>query len=261
VNTEHEDIMSRPAEMPLQARRRRGARSSADSPAAVGLETPPKVLVIESCPNRLRYLRDLLRPAMYQAWYASTAHEGVTAALNLEPEAVLVASSLPECAGTDLVTRLRSLPYHNPILVLASHHTREDVARDLRAGADDCLSEPFHGSEFLARLAALLRRARYSDGDIIDRCSSLAVSVTSRRAWWRGHAVTLTQREADVLCCLVRNNDTVVPSATILRTVWGDAVHDPGVVAVYINYLRKKLERVGAGSVIVTTTGGYKLVV
>src|SRR5207249_4797938 len=130
----------------------------------------------------------------------------------------------------------------------------------LDAGADDYLVKPFAFAELLARLRVLLRRER-GDRQTVLRADDLEVDLLERRARRGGVEVPLTQREFEVLAYLLRHKNAAVTREMLGREVWQEPGHAlTNVIDVYINLLRRKVEKPGQRPLIHTLRGvGYSL--
>lgn len=158
-----------------------------------------------------------------------------------------------------LCRQLRDQGCSLPILVLtsSSHYSARVMA--LQAGADDVLSQPYALEELLARIQALLRRSgmgvREASGAILNY-ADLIVHTDTRQVSRAGQPVKLTVKEYDLLLCLLRHAQQVMPRRRLLHLVWGDSwVGDDNLLDVYIRYLRKKIERPDLEPLIHTVRG------
>ncbi|MCO5319105.1 MAG: response regulator transcription factor [Microthrixaceae bacterium] len=175
---------------------------------------------------------------------------------------------MPGVDGLTVCRVLRSEQDRVPILVLTARGEASDRVAGLDAGADDYLAKPFDPGEFLARVRALLRRCAPGDtdpgsGGTPERivAGGLVVDPGSRLVHHGREALELTRTEFDLLELLARNAGLVLPRAEIYDAIWGyDFGPDSKNLAVYIGYLRRKLEAVGAPELIHTVRGvGYVL--
>ncbi len=129
--------------------------------------------------------------------------------------------------------------------------------RGLDSGADDYLVKPFANEELLARVRALLRRT--TPGDHL-RFGDLRVEPASREAWRGERALDLTATEFDLLRHFVRHPRQVFSREQLLDAVWQGEADSDNVVAVYVGYLRQKLEQEGEARLLHTVRGaGYAL--
>ncbi len=136
-----------------------------------------------------------------------------------------------------------------------------DKVRGLEGGADDYLTKPFDLAELLARVQALIRRARFKREDSSLRVGVLKLDPSAREVTVAGDDLDLSPREFSLLEFLMKNAGRTMSRSRIAEAVW-NYQFDPGtnVVDVYINYLRKKLGELPDGTEIVTARGvGYRL--
>jgi two-component system OmpR family response regulator len=174
-----------------------------------------------------------------------------------EYDAFILDVLLPDGTGYDLLSEMRKSGILLPVLMLTSLDASEDVIQGLDAGADDYLTKPFQPGVLAARVRALVRRgvskappSQINIGDVeVDRLSRL-VTVAGRK-------VRLTPKEYMFLEHLALNPGRVVSRMELLERVWG-LTFDPGsnVVDAHLARLRGKLQKAGAGDLIVTIRGG-----
>jgi two-component system OmpR family response regulator len=168
---------------------------------------------------------------------------------------------MPGMNGYSVCRTLRSEGNTTPILVLTAKDGEYDEAEALDTGADDFLSKPFSFVVLVARLRALLRRARAVDSSELE-VGSLRLDVRRRRCWRDDAEIKLTPREFGVLERLMRNADEVCSKDELLAEVWGpDYVGDANVVEVYVRYLRRKIDVPFGTTTLETVRGsGYRVV-
>ena len=183
-------------------------------------------------------------------------------AMRTDPADVLVLDvMMPVVDGLTACRVLRSEKSRVPILLLTARTETSDRVAGLDAGADDYLPKPFALEELLARLRALLRRTQ-PDGDAPSSSTSVAdlrVDSAARRVWVGDTEVDLSKTEFDLIDLLVRNAGIVLDQTTIYERIWGyDFGPDSKNLAVYIGYLRRKIDTVGRQPLIHTVRGvGY----
>jgi two-component system response regulator MprA len=177
------------------------------------------------------------------------------------PDAVVLDVGMPEVDGLSVCRRLRARHDHTPVLVLTARSEVSDRVSGLDAGADDYLAKPFALDELLARVRALLRRSTYEEAGTTMVVDDLRVDEAARRAWRGGRELELTKTEFDLLDLLARNAEVVLGHTTIYEHIWDyDFGPDSKNLAVYIGYLRHKLEQDGEARLIHTVRGvGYTL--
>ena len=160
---------------------------------------------------------------------------------------------LPVIDGFELLSRLRSRKQTVPVLILTARDSTSDRIRGLDLGADDYLTKPFEMGEFLARIRALLRRAKGQADDVI-QFGDLIIDTKGRSATLRAARIELASREWAVLELLVSRAGRVVSKNSIKNSVY-DWDNDVGsnAVEILIHRIRKKLE---GSSISITTVRG-----
>jgi len=137
----------------------------------------------------------------------------------------------------------------------------QDIVAGLDAGADDYLSKPFDCAELLARIRALLRRAKQGRGSEI-RFAELRLDPITRKAWCKEKEIYLTLKEHALLGFFIRNPNQVLSRGTIFEYVWPnmETAKFTNVVSVYVSFLRRKIDKVTGRTLIHTVPGiGYIL--
>jgi two-component system, OmpR family, response regulator MprA len=220
-----------------------------------------KVLIVDDD----RALRDALRRTLvlggYETLSAADGEDALSLVSAAAPDAVVLDVGLPDIDGLEVSRRLRASGNRVPILMLTARDAVEDRIDGLDAGADDYLVKPFDVGELKARLRALLRRSSPSadSGDL----SFEELRLDSAR-----HGVSAGQRFAELtrteyllLELLMLNARHVLPHSVIYERVWGyDFGPASNALRVYVGYLRRKLEAVGARPLVHTVRGvGYVL--
>jgi DNA-binding response OmpR family regulator len=219
-----------------------------------------RVLVIEDQKKLLRSLRRGLEEEGYEVIASPTGEDGYYHATTGPFDAVILDLMLPGRDGLQVLRDLRAHGFAKPVLILTARDAVEDRVTGLDAGADDYLVKPFAFAELLARLRALLRR-NVSDRELVLRADALEVDLVTRRAVRDGVELELSQREFELLAYLLRHKNTTVTRDMLGRDVWKepDGVLT-NVIEVYVNSLRKKVERPGRRQLIHTIRGvGYAL--
>jgi len=213
-----------------------------------------------------RAVRDALRRALTLAGYEVKGAEGGAEAIELVaeelPDAVVLDVGMPEVDGLEVCRRLRLLGNRVPILMLTARVEVSDRMAGLDAGADDYLVKPFDVEELKARLRALLRRSQDEEQDPDELSfAELALDRARHGAAVGDEFVELTRTEFQLLELLMRNPRRVLTHSLIYDRVWGyDFGPASNALRVYIGYLRRKLESVGAPALIHTVRGvGYML--
>ena len=177
------------------------------------------------------------------------------------PELVLLDIMLPEEDGLSILRKLRARPATKrlPIIMLTAKNSEYDRVIGLDHGADDFVSKPFSMLELIARIRAVLRRAEPAQASGDFSLCLLFVSPDRHEVKVGGKDVTLTNKEFELLCLLLRNKGIVLTRATLMDRVWGfESERENRTLDVHIRTLRVKLGE--AGSYIETVRGiGYKI--
>lgn len=200
----------------------------------------------------------------YNVTVAENGEVALAAFRDNEPDVVIADWMMPYLDGVTLCQRLRSARSYTPILMLTARTDLGDRVTALDAGADDFLAKPFALDELLARLRALLRRSSYGDlqGDSGERSvGNLRLDLGGRRAWRGERELSLTKTEFDLVEALVRQSPTVCTPTMLYDMVWGyDFGPESKTLAVFIGYVRRKLDQEGDSPLLHTVRGvGYAL--
>jgi two-component system, OmpR family, response regulator MprA len=218
-----------------------------------------KILVIEDEEKILHFLR---RGLAYEGYQVETAIDG-SAGLELAgedpPDLVILDWMLPGMDGLEVCRRLRAAG-SIPILMLTAKDSISDRVRGLDAGADDYLVKPFALDEVLARIRALLRRAK-PEGPEVLAFSDLKLDTGTHQAFRGEDPIDLTAKEYELLELFLRHPRQVLTREQIYDRVWGyDFGGESNIIEVYVRYLRQKTEAGGGARLIHTVRGvGYVL--
>jgi two-component system, OmpR family, response regulator MprA len=219
-----------------------------------------KVLIVDDD----RALREALRRALTLAGYDTVLAADGEEALALAatgPDAIVLDVGLPGIDGLEVCRTLRTSGDRVPVLMLTARDAIADRIDGLDAGADDYLVKPFGVVELKARLRALVRRGRNgTDPDGLEFCE-LRLDGARHGAAVGGRFTELTRTEYDLLELFMQNPRNVLPHSVIYERVWGyDFGPASNALRVYVGYLRRKLEGLGARPLLHTVRGvGYVL--
>jgi two-component system copper resistance phosphate regulon response regulator CusR len=222
-----------------------------------------RVLLVEDEPAAAQVLAKGLREQAYAVDVATDGDSAVFQVGTTDYDAVILDVMLPKRDGFAVCRTIRDSGSAVPILMLTARDAVEARIEGLDCGADDYLVKPFDFGELLARLRALVRRGRQPLLPQRVTVGPLGIDTRSRQVRLNGVVVPLTAKEYALLEYFVRRAGDVVSRADICEHVW-DEHHDPlsNVVDVYVQRLRRKLDRSGPESLIRTRRGeGYQLVV
>jgi DNA-binding response OmpR family regulator len=217
-------------------------------------------LIIEDEPKVLGSLERGLHAAGYTVMTAATGEAGHRLVAAQRFDCVVLDLMLPGRDGLEVLVDMRREGIATPVLILTARDAVEDRVAGLDAGADDYLVKPFALAELLARLRVLLRRGG-AERETILRADDLQMDLIGRRVVRGGSEVTLTPREFELLEYLLRHKNAIVTRDMIGRDIWKEPGHAvTNVIEVYINFLRRKLEKPGRRPLIRTVRGlGYSL--
>jgi len=174
-------------------------------------------------------------------------------------DVVLLDIMLPGLSGYRVLQRMRAEGVRTPVLMVSAKDGEIDQADGLDLGADGYLVKPFSFVVLVAQVRALLRRNSGGNSRRRLKLGELVVDRALREVTWAGEPVALSPREYAVLDVLASRAGSVVTKDELLRTVWGDEqAATRNAVEVYVGYLRRKLDAMGAGEVVRTVRGhGY----
>jgi len=217
------------------------------------------ILVVDDDPEITRLIKRALVYEGYTVDIAGDGSEALSKALDREPDLVILDIMMPGIDGIEVSKRLRQAG-DVPILMLTAKGTVADRVTGLDAGADDYLVKPFSIDELNARVRALLRRAKPSEGKTL-RFSDLSLDTGTREVKRGPETIELTAQEFDLLLLFMNHPRQVLKRHFIYEKIWGyDFSGDSNVIEVYIRYLRSKLEANNRPRLLHTVRGvGYVL--
>jgi two-component system, OmpR family, KDP operon response regulator KdpE len=218
-----------------------------------------RVLVCDDEEQILRALRVILRDAGYEAVTAATGEEALDRAAVKPPAAAVLDLMLPDLDGVEVTKRLREWS-EMPIIVLSAVGEEEAKVRALAAGADDYVTKPFGPPELIARLEAVLRRARPEASEPLISADGLEVDLVARAVRRDREEVHLTPTEFELLRVLAQNRGRLMTHRALLVEVWGvEYEDDVQVLRAHVANLRSKIEPPDGPRYIRTDPGvGYR---
>lgn len=233
-------------------------------PPDAGDAAAHKILVVDDDPEVRAAVEDALTVEGHRVRGAADGHRALTAVARWQPDLVVLDVLMPVLDGLAVCRQLRAAGDRTPVLVLTALDSVSERVDGLDAGADDYLVKPFALDELVARVRALLRRLTpeqpVSDGGGLSY-GDLVLDPTTRTGWRGERRVEFSRTEAALLELLLRNAGQVLPRELIQRGVWGrDFGPESNSLAVYVGYLRRKLESGGEPRLVHTVHGvGYRL--
>jgi len=205
----------------------------------------PTILLVEDELTLAETLRYNLEREGYIVLLATDGVQGLELARREAPDLIVLDIMLPRLDGLSVCRILRQ-EHDMPVIMLTARQDEVDRIAGLELGADDYISKPFSLGEFLARVRAIMRRSerqpRLAAREVLE-ASRLKIDTSRRRAWCEGEELNLSQKEFDLLTCLVRNRGIALSRDLLLERVWGlDFIGDSRTVDVHIRWLREKIE-------------------
>ena len=199
-----------------------------------------RVLVVEDDPVLTRVLSDNLTFEGFEVRTVSDGNLALSVAKEFSPDLVLLDINLPGRSGLDLCEVWRG-GSRTPIIMLTAKGQKADKIRGLTLGADDYVTKPFDLEELLARIHAVLRRARPEVERLV--LGQVVIDFVRLKAWNRSHEIELTHRDFELLQYLAKRPGSIVRRDELLRAIWGypDSANTRAVDHA-IARLRKKIE-------------------
>ncbi|MFA7763390.1 response regulator transcription factor [Streptomyces sp. NRRL S-448] len=223
-----------------------------------------RILVVDDEPEVRAAVEDGLAVEGYEVRGAPDGLAALSQVAAWEPDAVVLDVMMPVLDGLAVCRQLRALGDRTPVLVLTALDSVSERVDGLEAGADDYLVKPFALDELVARVRALLRRAAPGPAGTAAAplgFADLVLDPATRTGRRGNRPLEFSRTEAALLELLLRHPGQVLPRELILELVWGrDFGPDSNSLAVYVGYLRRKLEAAGEPRLVHTVHGvGYRL--
>jgi DNA-binding response OmpR family regulator len=224
-----------------------------------------RILVVEDNRDLAYGLRNNLEIEGYDVEVAPDGPSGLRAAEARPPDLVVLDLMLPGLDGFRVLRALRQGGAATPVLVLTAKGEEADKVRGLRLGADDYVTKPFGLLELLARVEALLRRARGPSATTaprLERFGDVEIDTGTRGVRRGGRPIELAPKEYDLLMALVRARGSVASRLELMRDVWGySSAVVTRTVDTHIGELRRKLEADPAAPrhILTVRKAGYRL--
>lgn len=206
-----------------------------------------KVLVIEDNANLAFGLTRSLESEGYEVEAAEDGLRGFEMASSGNPDLIVLDLMLPGMDGYTILKQLRAQGKDMPVLILTARGEEADKVFGFRLGADDYVTKPFSLSELMARVEAILRRAKGAEKRdeelVVEQFGEVTINTSARTVKKTDAEVALTPKEFDLLLSLVRRRGAVASRLDLLKEVWGhQAEVMTRTVDIHIAELRRKLE-------------------
>lgn len=222
-----------------------------------------KILIIEDDQRIATNIKRGLEEKGFEPQVAFDGRIGLKLALATDFDLILLDINLPEMNGYEVCKQIRLKNTQVPIIMLTALGETEDKIEGFEAGADDYIAKPFDFREILARIQVFLKRSGTEvtmPTDIL-KVADLEVDLESKAVTRAGNTIDLTAKEFGLLVYLMKHKGKIISKSEISENVW-DVNFETGtnVIEVYINFLRKKIDKEFETKLIHTKTGmGYVL--
>ncbi|MBO4705769.1 MAG: response regulator transcription factor [Spirochaetaceae bacterium] len=219
-----------------------------------------RILLVEDEIHLAQALTEILKKNTYNADAVYDGKSGLEFARSGVYDLIILDIMLPKMTGIEVLRNLRADKNSVPVLMLTAKDEIEDKVAGLDYGADDYMTKPFSTDELLARVRALLRRK----GEVIDdevTFGDISLKVKKNELASGGNQVKLSLKEFQIMELLMYNPEQILTKERMIDKIWGgDSEAEYNNVEVYISFLRKKLQFLGARTEIKTVRGaGYSL--
>ena len=227
----------------------------------------PLILIVDDEPKLVRLVNEILQATGYEGVAASRGDQALKMAAVEQPDLIILDIMLAgSMDGYEVARRIRGFS-DAPIIMLTAKVQEADLLRGFEAGVDDYITKPFNAKELLARLRAVLKRARRTSTPPAETeifCGGLCIHLLRRTVEIEGQEVHLTPTEYNLLFEMAQHPNQVLFHEQLLTAVWGSEYrNDVDYLRSYIHILRKKLEADPAHpKIILNSPGvGYMLAV
>jgi len=222
-----------------------------------------RILIVEDEPALVAMLRYNLEKEGYRVEEAADGEEGLLKVEETAPDLVLLDWMLPRLSGIEVCRRIRRKPQTRdlPVIMLTARGEEADRVRGLDTGADDYVTKPFSPGELMARIRALLRRAKPDSAHETLSCGDLVMDLAAHKVWRGGRSLKLGPTEFRLLRYFLEHAGRVLSREALLDAVWGRDIYvEERTVDVHIRRLRKELNVDGEPDPIRTVrSAGYAL--
>jgi len=218
-----------------------------------------RILVVDDERRMVGFIRLNLEQDGFEVVEAYNGTEALERLRDSLPDLILLDVMMPDIDGFEVLRTIREVS-QVPVIMLTAKGEEDDKVKGLELGADDYITKPFSPRELVSRVRAVLRRGTSFEEDeqgVIEVDDRLKIDFGRREVWVEGKLVKLRPTEYRLLYHLVQNAGWVLTHDQILTKVWGYEYRDePHYVRLYVNYLRKKIEKDPANPVYLLTERG-----
>mgnify|MGYP001231047608 CR=1 FL=1 len=215
-----------------------------------------KILIIEDEKGIINFLKQGLEEEGFTVSYALDGIEGLEKVFEENPNLILLDWMLPKLQGINVCKEIRKKNNTTPILFLTAKDTIQDTIEGLKAGANDYIKKPFSFEELLERIKVYFRNNNHNQ---ILYLSNISLNPNTYQVFVDNAEVSFTQKEFELLKYLIENKGKVCNRNNIIEDVWNiHFEYDTGVIDVFMNAIRKKLNLSKDQDIIKTIRGvGY----
>ncbi|MES2796815.1 MAG: response regulator transcription factor [Bacteroidota bacterium] len=219
-----------------------------------------KILVVEDEPKVAEFLKQGLEEQNYEVELAFDGRTGQDKAIRGKYDLIVLDVNLPYISGFDVCKNIREKEVKSAVIMLTALGTTDDKIMGFDSGVDDYLVKPFEFRELLARIKAISKRATATENHVKTlEIADLVMNLEEKTVVRSGQKILLTAKEFGLLEYFIKNRGKVVSRMDIAADVW-DIHFDTGtnVIDVYVNFLRKKVDKDFPKQLIHTKVGmGY----
>lgn len=201
-----------------------------------------RVLIIEPNATTARGIEHMIRLRGFVPYQTDVGEEGISLARLYDYDAITLELNLPDMSGMEVIRTMRRLKVNTPIIVLSNIADIADKVAALMGGADDYMTKPYHKDELVARLLAVIRRAKGHASSTIT-CGDFVLLIDERQAQYRGKPVRLTEKQYGVFELLMLRAGSVVSKEAIMNHLYGGRDEpELKIMDVFICKLRERMQ-------------------
>jgi DNA-binding response OmpR family regulator len=222
-----------------------------------------KVLIIEDESHLSESIISYLKQENFICDSAADFAAAIEKIESFDYDCILLDINLPGGSGLDILKQLKQNKKMDGVLIISARNALEDRITGLQLGADDYLQKPFHLSELVARITAIIRR-RNSGGNNLMQFNELVIDTLAKTVLVNNKLLELTRKEYQLLLYFAYNKGRVISKNAIAQHLWGDEMEGAGnfdFIYTHVKNLRKKLIASGCGDYVQSVYGmGYKFI-
>lgn len=197
------------------------------------------IIVVEDNEEIGELLADFLEAEGYDTYLASDGEEALEIFKAEGAKLIVLDIMLPGMDGFAVCQQIRETN-NTPVIIVSARDTKEDQLNGLLLGADDYIEKPYDIDILLAKIKGIFTR-RYSRAELVD--GAIRLDKEGRRVWYNKQELVMTNKEFDLLLCLMENKGKVMRKEELFHRIWGfDSESEPQTLTVHMKWLREKLE-------------------